>query len=144
MTGDGLPSAPGTYLLEIAITSHRCVQVGRLGRLDLTPGIYYYVGSALGPGGLAARVGRHLKASKKLRWHIDYLLEGQQITRVWTRMDHERREHRWARWFIRETNVIVPLRGIGASDCKCLSHFFRSRKGSISPGITKLIEASDD
>jgi len=36
-------------------------------------GWYVYVGSALGPGGLAAKVGRHLGGRKMCRWHTAYL-----------------------------------------------------------------------
>ena len=35
------------------------VPIGKLGVLHMLPGIYVYVGSALGPGGLAARIERH-------------------------------------------------------------------------------------
>ena len=31
-------------------------------------------------GGLDARVARHLRAEKKLHWHIDYLLERASVT----------------------------------------------------------------
>ncbi|HYA22015.1 MAG TPA: DUF123 domain-containing protein [Thermoproteota archaeon] len=37
------------------------------------PGLYLYVGSARGPGGLRARVARHLRRDKVRKWHIDYL-----------------------------------------------------------------------
>ncbi len=50
---------------------------GRLGgrSVELEPGVYAYVGSAFGPGGLAARLRRHLCGERRrLWWHIDWLL----------------------------------------------------------------------
>jgi hypothetical protein len=56
------------------------IRVGRLGKLGFDTGIYAYVGSALGPGGVAARLSRHIAGARKDRWHIDYLLgEGEVI-----------------------------------------------------------------
>ena len=48
----------------------------RGGRIFYIPrGTYLYVGSAKGPGGLRARIKRHLRRhGKRLFWHIDYLL----------------------------------------------------------------------
>ena len=68
-----LPSQPGTYALLLEATAKQDVPIGKLGVLHMLPGIYVYVGSALGPGGLAARVERHAPREKTLHWHIDYL-----------------------------------------------------------------------
>jgi len=55
--------------------------VGSLGLVKLAPGVYVYVGSARGPGGLYARIKRHASKEKRLRWHIDYIttFEGARI-----------------------------------------------------------------
>ena len=37
----------------------------------LAPGCYVYAGSARGPGGIRARVRRHLRPDKTPHWHID-------------------------------------------------------------------------
>ena len=68
-----LPSMPGVYAL--ILEADRCLEVtvGKFGTLDVQPGYYAYIGSALGPGGLAARLKRHFSRDKLLRWHIDYL-----------------------------------------------------------------------
>lgn len=39
----------------------------------LKPGWYVYSGSANGPGGIRARVGRHMRRAKRQHWHIDGL-----------------------------------------------------------------------
>jgi Uri superfamily endonuclease len=94
--------------------------------MKLLAGFYVYVGSALGPGGLTARVARHLAADKKLRWHIDYLRTATQPVAVWYTLDPSRRECHWAEVLSCTTAVTVPLTGFGASDCTCCSHLFFS------------------
>jgi hypothetical protein len=64
--------APGTYVLILELTTRKVIQVGALGRIKFTAGWYAYAGSAFGPGGLAARINRHLMSAKKPHWHIDY------------------------------------------------------------------------
>ncbi len=57
----------GAYLLIVELSTY-------LERWRLSPGIYAYVGSAWGPGGLIARVRRHLlKRFTRPRWHVDWL-----------------------------------------------------------------------
>ncbi len=51
------------------------LRIGALGTFEIPKGTLAYVGSAYGPGGLLARVSRHLRKGKRLRWHIDYLTE---------------------------------------------------------------------
>ena len=70
---NGLPSLLGTYALVLRVSGCPEIAVGKLGVLAAQPGFYVYVGSALGPGGLAARVGTHYRHAKRLRWHVDYL-----------------------------------------------------------------------
>ena len=72
-TSESLPSEPGTYILVFSVKEEMTFPVGKLGTLVLQPGTYVYVGSAHGPGGLAARVGRHLRPHKRAHWHIDYV-----------------------------------------------------------------------
>lgn len=48
-------------------------EVGRDEPPCLWPGYYVYCGSARGSGGLRPRLGRHLAATKPLRWHVDHL-----------------------------------------------------------------------
>ncbi len=69
----------GAYILLIVIEKEVNIEIGALGTIRFEKGHYCYVGSAVGPGGIEARVGRHLKKGKKLKWHIDYLLEHEDI-----------------------------------------------------------------
>ena len=56
---------PGTYALGLRLDAHSTCRIGALGEYTLQPGNYIYVGSAWGPGGLAARLSRHLRGSGK-------------------------------------------------------------------------------
>ncbi len=67
-----LPRTQGIYALFVRVIDSVTIEVSGL-RMLLFPGVYVYVGSAGGPGGLRARVTRHFRRYKKVRWHIDRL-----------------------------------------------------------------------
>ena len=119
-----LPSLPGTYVLVLRISQRQEILVSTLGSLDVDPGFYLYVGSALGPGGLAKRIGRHARAEKKCCWHIDYLTAVATLDEVWYRVDDVRRECYWAECLKKLHGATLPLEGFGSSDCRCRSHLF--------------------
>jgi len=113
---------PGTYALLLQLESGANVTVGRLGTMFFPAGYYVYVGSALGPGGLAARLQRHLRAKKRLFWHIDHLLTQACIV-TWLVDDSGRRlECAWARALVSTLGVQVAVPRFGASDCRCATH----------------------
>jgi Uri superfamily endonuclease len=57
-----IPEGPGVYVLWLAARAPSSIDVGRLGKVYVSPGrAYLYVGSAL--NGLARRIGRHLATS---------------------------------------------------------------------------------
>ena len=107
-----LPAESGTYVLVVRCHAALTVEVGQLCRMPLVRGWYLYVGSAFGPGGLAAR--RH--------WHIDYLLPLLPIREIWHSSGRRDLEHCWARTILEQSEAKVPVEGFGASDCKCRSH----------------------
>ncbi len=118
-------SRRGTYSLILSCRTNSIIQVGRLGGLRLQPGFYVYVGSARGPGGIAARVAHHERVTPRPRWHIDYLRALTQLGQVWYTCDPVRREHQWADVFKQARGAPIPLAGFGSSDCNCMSHLFR-------------------
>jgi Uri superfamily endonuclease len=120
--GRAISRAPGTYALVLESARARRLPVGRLGSIGLRPGFYVYVGSALGPGGLAARIGRHLDSARPLRWHLDYLKRATRIAEIWCVADPVRREHAWANALGSLPDAAIPMRGFGASDCDCPAH----------------------
>src|SRR5690606_13427641 len=60
----------GLYILWMRLASSKNVTIGSLGTFSFGPGFYAYVGSA--QKNRRARIERHLRREKPLRWHIDY------------------------------------------------------------------------
>lgn len=100
------------------------VRVGALGCIEFQGGFHVYIGSALGPGGLA-RVSRHIRCKKegigRPRWHVDYLLASDTFTleSVYCIPTGDRLECRLASLMPGR-----PIPGFGCSDCGCPSHLF--------------------
>jgi len=116
---------PGTYMLLIELAERLVVEVGRAGRMDFEPGLYAYVGSALGPGGLTARLRRHASRPARKHWHVDHLLglsDRARLAGVLVIEGDERRECAWAAWV--EGAALATVDGFGASDCRCQGHLF--------------------
>jgi Uri superfamily endonuclease len=116
-----LPTAPGTYALLLELSADSSLAVGSLGLRTFESGVFLYVGSAFGPGGLRARLLHHLLASPRPHWHIDYLRGVASISQVWTTADPRRLECAWslAAESLRGAHRVT---GFGASDCRCVSH----------------------
>lgn len=106
-----------TYQLHIQLSQPLRLDVGRLGTFDFPAGRYVYTGSAR--RNLEARIARHLRTGKSLRWHIDYLLAapGVAITAVVRSAQAECALNQ-------ATAGALPVDGFGASDCRhgCGSH----------------------
>lgn len=119
---DRIPSQPGSYVLQLRLLRARSMRIGRWPRVDFPPGWYVYAGSAHGPGGLRARVLRHLKppSQKRLHWHIDFLLTSASIeTAAWS-VGTADLECRWTS-LMAAHGQRYP-RAFGASDCRCCGH----------------------
>lgn len=128
---------PGTYALILHSQSNAHVEVGRWGRLGVEPGYYIYVGSALGPGGVRARVSRHFRKTRAKHWHIDYLREFVDPVCAWYSYGRKSREHQWA-CAIRELKQTLAVKGFGCSDCGCYSHLFTTTK---KPSLVQFSDA---
>jgi len=66
------PALGGAYVLLIRLDAPLSV-VRRGNERSFAPGWYAYAGSANGPGGLRARLARHLRKDKRPHWHVDPL-----------------------------------------------------------------------
>jgi len=117
-----LPDQPGTYALILRLPHPATLDVGRLGRFQFPAGWYAYAGSARGPGGLAARISRHLRSPKPLRWHVDYLRAYAWPVAVWYTVGAGKRECAWAKALARLPGASAPIPRFGASDCRCPTH----------------------
>lgn len=120
----GLPSQPGTYALLMQLDRETRAQIGRLGRFLFSAGWYVYIGSARGPGGLAARLRHHERIATHLHWHVDFLRSLARPTEVWWESGHNRGECAWARALGKHTGASIPAPGFGSSDCRCVTHLF--------------------
>ena len=124
-----MESKPGTYLLILRSMNHDHAQIGKRGSLSISPGWYFYVGSAFGPGGVQARVSRHLRSSKRLHWHIDFLLASGalHVEEVWWIHHQHRYECQWGK-SVEMLITEIPMPRFGSSDCGCPAHLFFSSK----------------
>lgn len=123
-----LKGKSGTYILVIKVPERITISVGRLSKTPITfsKGYYLYCGSALGKNGLYNRVKRHLSQEKKIRWHIDYLLERGKVTDVIFDTEPVRKECLYALKYLE--SGLSPVTGFGSSDCNCISHLYYSLK----------------
>jgi Uri superfamily endonuclease len=122
--GVDFSTGPGTYGLVYYRPRDGLKEVGKLGRFTFPAGFYLYVGSALGPGGLAGRLRRHLSQDKRVHWHVDYLGEQAQAVEIWLTQGEERLEHVWAASAGQLPGASAPVAGFGASDCRCPAHLY--------------------
>ena len=120
-----MTDAPGTYALLLRGEETQEIEVGALGSMTVRPGTHVYVGSAFGPGGLQARVERHVRGDGVLHWHIDYLRAVTTLEAVWYTHDAQRRECTWAEILRSFPGATLPIDGFGASDCNCPAHLVR-------------------
>jgi Uri superfamily endonuclease len=108
---------------------HWTTVVARRGRTwHLEPGLYCYVGSARGPGGLRARLRRHCSDPARKHWHIDHLARHTRVEGFLVVESLERLECGWAAWLQNRADETVD--GFGSSDCTCPGHLFRLGESS--------------
>ena len=123
-TQDRLSRTAGSYLLCLHITEPLAVLRPAPGG-DIPPGWHLYAGSAKGPGGMAARVGRHLRKDKPQRWHIDALtLAADALYALpFPAEAHEMSECTIIARLLQSGAFSVPVAGFGSSDCRtCPAH----------------------
>jgi len=137
----------GVYTLIIFLSQESPIKIGKLGEFNFLKGYYAYTGSALGPykRSLKNRVYRHIRKDKKLRWHIDYLLESPNalVTAVVAIETNERLECKINKLIAEKLNGTILIEGFGASDCKknCKSHLlFLNNMKNVELKTLKLYE----
>ncbi|MDI6689916.1 MAG: GIY-YIG nuclease family protein [Actinomycetota bacterium] len=109
----------GVYGLLLKLPRDDEFEIGKLGPVEFKSGYYVYIGSAL--GSLKARINRHRKLKKNLRWHIDYLVAKAIVVEIIYAETTEKKECNIARGLSRYFNSIANF---GSSDCGCQSHLF--------------------
>lgn len=121
--------ASGTYVLVLRVPRRARVDIGKLGRFELRPGYYCYVGSGFGPGGVLSRLAHHFRPVARPHWHVDHLRKAALVEEAWYAHHKRKREHRWAAILGGMPNASIAVPRFGSSDCSCPSHllYFRSR-----------------
>ncbi len=113
-------SDSGVYIAVFQLPKLCQIRVGRLGQFRLKRGFYLYVGSA--QKNLSARLERHGKKKKPMRWHIDYLSSKSEMLGALEISGPRQRECELARELAGMFELAAP--GFGASDCRCGGHLF--------------------
>ena len=128
-TADAAPSAPGAYILQVDIAENVLVTIAGRSPTELTAGRYLYCGSAKGPGGLRARLARHMRHGKSVHWHIDQLTERGIIIGSWIVPNGRQCE-----LVAMLGSLPMPIPGFGSSDCnRCRSHLLYRPTGVSVP-----------
>lgn len=124
-----LPAVAGAYVLLIRLDKPFVLRLAGRPAVSLSAGRYLYCGSARGPGGLRARVARHLRRRKTLRWHVDRLTTRGRVIAVWAVPDGDE-----CALAAQLGGLPVPVPGFGSSDCAgCPSHLFAWPEGAVLP-----------
>lgn len=120
----------GVYIAMFYLPRPRSISVGKLGRINFRPGLYFYVGSA--QRNLSARLRRHGRQNKPVRWHIDYLSAKAEMLGAVTVAGPREHECRLAKRLGRMFELAAP--GFGASDCRCAGHLFYAPRFTCNVG----------
>ena len=125
-----IPALPGSYGLILRLAQTEIIQPGRLPKTVFPAGFYVYTGVARGPGGLRARLNRHLMGTGKLHWHIDWLRARAAPYANWFQTGADPLECEWIQNLKRLPGVFSPSPGFGASDCHagCRAHLLGFRE----------------
>ncbi|MHA1109047.1 MAG: GIY-YIG nuclease family protein [Alphaproteobacteria bacterium] len=135
---DSLPAGAGAYALVIRLGRKLRPAIRTLAPATLGPGRYLYLGSANGPGGIRARVARHLRRDKKIHWHVDHLTTRGRVTHVIAAPGGS--ECALAARALSVDGVSVPMVGFGSSDCSlCPAHLLR-----LDGDMESVLQALED
>lgn len=108
----------GLYIAKFHLRKRSRLRIGALGSFTFPAGLYLYVGSA--QRNRSARLRRHGRQDKPLRWHIDYLSVKARMVGAELVPGTRQQECALARKLASSAERIVP--GFGASDCGCEGH----------------------
>ncbi len=117
----------GSYILVVFIQKNIDLIIGALGKIKFIKGFYLYIGSAMGNSGsttLINRVRRHISPSesKKIHWHIDYLLTNKytSVCCIYLIPSLQNLECLIANELLNVSDGYINK--FGSSDCLCKSH----------------------
>ncbi|MFO7655070.1 MAG: GIY-YIG nuclease family protein [Candidatus Krumholzibacteriia bacterium] len=123
------PENRGLYLFLVRLETGVRISVGALGEHDLPPGWYVYTGRAR--RNLVQRVRSHFKPHKKVRWHIDRLIEQPAAVPLGAVLLSTREHPDLSECELNskvgvQLGARAPVPGFGASDCsrRCPAHLW--------------------
>ncbi len=123
----------GIYALIIRMDKKRAIKIGALGTITFEAGYYLYIGSA--QKNMDARINRHKRQNKKLRWHIDYLLTHGTVEAHLEFPLEKRCEEKIA---IEMAKKFEFVRGFGSSDTRAPSHLFKGKRDVLRDEVINL------
>lgn len=140
-----LPTSRGTYALLLHLPREKKLRVGRFGTFRFPQGDYVYVGSAFGPGGLRARLARHLRQNKVAHWHIDSLRAHADVRAITFTTAPYGLECVWSQRLSSWRGTRIPVAKFGARDCveNCPAHLIAFPRGISARTLRKLLEHTD-
>jgi len=74
-----------------------------------------------------------------VRWHVDYLRAAADWVEAWAAPLPADCECVWARRLAASPGAGVPVRGFGASDCRCASHLVHFRAKPSADAVRRLL-----
>lgn len=125
------------YAIFFQLENEKTIQIGKLTTHTFDKGKYIYVGSA--KKNIAARVNRHIRLEKPLRWHFDYLRPYGEVTKVIT-FEEKLGECGLTNQLKKKFNASTPVKKFGSSDCRCYSHllFYEEDPLDLSSGFSPI------
>jgi len=137
------PDVNRLYVVAAWVPRRETIVLGALGPTVFTRGWYAYVGSAR--RGRDARVARHMRAAKPLRWHADYLFGRHPATRAWL-VDTTLDECALAGLLAGRLALVRTPPRFGSSDCGCEGHLLCLKAADIEalqPVLATVAPADD-
>ncbi len=128
----------GRHAMVIEIADAVAVTLSGQPPIALPAGRYLYCGSAKGPAGLKARLSRHMRRGKSLRWHVDQLTEQGSVVGSWVFPGGDE-----CGLVQMCSHLPMPIAGFGSSDCAtCRSHLLFWPNGVALRWLGAGIEAA--
>lgn len=114
---------PGAYALLIRLDTPLRFFRPALGQAELH-GTLIYLGSARGPGGMQARLARHFRRGKAVRWHVDELTNA--AADLSALIVAGGAECDLVSLLMQSGQFVPALPGFGSSDCRhCVAHLLK-------------------
>jgi Uri superfamily endonuclease len=137
-----IPGQPGTYALHLWLSDPQCAQIGKLGEFNFPPGDYLYIGSALGLGGLQARLSHHILSESHHHWHIDWLRAITDVVGFYYLVSNSYSECLWSQTLMDCPLASIPVPRFGAGDCRisgksCAAHLVCFESGMRIDSVKK-------